>query len=128
MKREENKNMTGWVFVFGVDGFGADTAPAHEQGVYLNFDKAFTKLCELNFEQLELFDAEFYEDGYTKYEYPDDDLELKAAEDAEDWDLFNELMEKHKLTKIEDICMERCVNPEEPPYNFYALEEIEIIE
>ena len=120
--------MTGWVFTFGVDGFGADTAPAHEEGVYLNFDKAFARLCELNSKQLEYSNVDFYEDGYTECDYPDDDLELKAAEDAEDWDLFDELMEKHKLIKIKDICAKWCVNPEEPPYNCYALEEIEIIE
>lgn len=40
--------MTGWIFTYGVDGFGADVAPAHEEGVYLNRNKAFKRLCELN--------------------------------------------------------------------------------
>ena len=40
--------MVGYVFTYGVDGFGADTAPAHEEGVYLNYDAAFKHLCELN--------------------------------------------------------------------------------
>lgn len=40
--------MKGYAFVYGVDGFGADTAPALEQGVYLDFNKAFNHFCELN--------------------------------------------------------------------------------
>lgn len=116
--------MTGWVFTFGVDGFGMDTAPAHEQGVYLDFDKAFAKLCELNAERIK---EDFFEHGYCESDYPDDDLELKEAEEKEDWELFKKLLEKHKLTKIEEICTEWCLNEETPPYNLYALEEIEII-
>ena len=40
--------MTGYVFTYGVDGFGADIAPAHEEGVYLSYESAFNHLCELN--------------------------------------------------------------------------------
>ena len=38
----------GYAFVYGVDGFGADTAPALEEGIYLDFDKAFKHFCDLN--------------------------------------------------------------------------------
>jgi hypothetical protein len=40
--------MTGWAFTYGVDGFGQDVAPANEEGIYLSFNKAFARLCELN--------------------------------------------------------------------------------
>ena len=40
--------MKGYVFNYGVDGFGEDTAPAHHLGCYLNFDKALEKCKELN--------------------------------------------------------------------------------
>lgn len=35
-------------FTFGVDGFGADEAPAFEERVYINRKKAFAHLMELN--------------------------------------------------------------------------------
>lgn len=40
--------MKGYIFTFGVDGFGADVAPAIEEGVYTNYETAFYHLCELN--------------------------------------------------------------------------------
>lgn len=40
--------MKGYIFTYGVDGFGADIAPAYEEGCYLDFDKAFNHLIELN--------------------------------------------------------------------------------
>lgn len=117
--------MTGWVFTYGVDGFGADIAPAHEEGIYLNFDKAFKRLCELNKEMIN--EKLFYEEGYGEDFYPNNDIELRRAEKLEDWKLFDKLMEKHRLTNLEKICKKYCVN-EEPIYNYYAIEEIEIIE
>ncbi len=118
---------TGWVFIYGVDGFGADTAPAHEEGVYLNFDKAFKRLCELNEEVRKINGRTFYEVGYSEDEYPDNDIKMKEAEESEDWELYESLLEKHKLTNIEEICRTLCIN-EEPYYGFYAIEEIEIFE
>lgn len=117
--------MKGWVFTYGVDGFGADIAPAHEVGVYLNFEKAFDKLCELN-DKVEDRPS-FYEDGYGEDYYPDSDIELKQAEEAEDWELFDTLLSKHLVTDIREICSTYCVN-EEPLIGLYAIEEIEIFE
>lgn len=45
--------MKAYVFCYGVDGFGADVAPAHEMGCYLDFNKALEKCMELNREEYE---------------------------------------------------------------------------
>lgn len=121
--------MKGYVFTYGVDGFGADTAPAHEIGVYLDFDKAFKKLVELNHTELENDMARgcrFYEDGYGEDFYPDNDWEAIKAEKEEDWDLLDAIMEKHTIT--DEIEINKLFINEEPCYNMYAIEEIEIIE
>ena len=116
--------MRGWVFTFGVDGFGENVAPAHEEGIYLNFDKAFKRLCELN---SKMNHSSFFEKGYGEDYYPDDDIELKQAEKMENWELFDTLLNKHCITDIEKICSIYCVN-KEPPFGLYAIEEIEIFE
>jgi hypothetical protein len=116
--------MIGYVFTYGVDGFGADVAPAHEFGVYLDFEKAFAKLVELNHEQLKKRD--FFEDGYGEGYYPKDDVELAKAEEEENWYLYDKLMRKHIITNEKEI-NEGFIN-EEPCFGMYALEEIEIIE
>jgi hypothetical protein len=116
--------MKGWVFTFGVDGFGADVAPAHEEGVYLSFKKAFERLCELN---SKLEHQSFFENGYGEGCYPDDDIELKQADEANDWELVTALLDKHRITDIKEICFRYCVN-EEPPIGLYAIEEIKIFE
>lgn len=46
------KKKVGYVFTYGVDGFGADVAPATEEGFYTDFDKAFQRLVELNHEEI----------------------------------------------------------------------------
>lgn len=119
--------MKGYIFTYGVDGFGADTAPAFEEGCFLNFDKAFVHLVELNHNQI-LTDNSygFYEEGYGVDFFPDNDTELLKAEEEENWELFDELMEKHKITNEIEI-NKKFIN-REPWYGFYALEEIEIIE
>lgn len=118
--------MKGYVFTYGVDGFGADVAPAHEIGVYLDFEKAFAKLVELNHEAMKEEDLVFYESGYGEDFYPDTDVELAEAEEKEDWDLFNKLLKKHILENEKEI-NKKFIN-EEPCFGMYALEEIEIIE
>lgn len=55
--------MKGYVFNYGVDGFGADVAPAHEIGCYLDFDKALEKCKELN--QKEYNNNEWINEDYT---------------------------------------------------------------
>ena len=118
--------MKGYVFTYGVDGFGADVAPAHEEGVYLNFDKAFAHLVELNHKQV--VNSSFYERGYGVDYYPEEDEELAKADANEDWDLFEKLLEKHSLTNEIEINKQLFVNCGEPGFGYYGLEEIEVIE
>lgn len=118
--------MKGYAFTFGVDGFGADVAPAHEIGVYLDFEKAFAKLVELNHKAIKEGGFVVYEKGYGEDYYPENDLELAKAEEEEDWDLFEKLMKKH-IIKNEKEINKKFINAD-PWYDMYALEEIEIIE
>ena len=118
--------MKGYVFTYGVDGFGADVAPAHEFGVYLDFEKAFEKLVELNHDAIQNNERTFYEKGYEEDSYPDTDVELTQAENNEDWDLFDKLIAKHELSAEKEI--NKLFINDEPCYGMYALEEIKIIE
>ena len=118
--------MKGYVFTYGVDGFGADTAPAFEEGCYLNYKKAFEHFKELTQKSLSENERYFYEDGYREDCFPEEDKELTEAYENENWNLFDELMEKHILTDINDICL-RIMDYGEPPFGFYKMEEIEII-
>lgn len=115
----------GYVFTYGVDGFGADVAPAHEEGVYLDYDKAFNHLVELNSNVKT--SREFYEEGYGEDYYPEDDKVLAKLEAKEDWDGFNTELEKHKITAIRAIC-ERIMKYDTPPFGMYSMEQIEIHE
>ena len=45
--------MTGYTFVYGVDGFGADVDPAYEEGIYLDYNKAYNHLKELTTQIIE---------------------------------------------------------------------------
>lgn len=116
--------MKGYIFTYGVDGFGADVAPANEEGCYLNFEKAFAHLVELN--HTEINNHTFYESGYGVDYYPSKDKALRQAEEEENWELFDELMNKHLITNEIEI-NKQFIN-EEPWYGLYAIEEIEIIE
>ena len=89
--------MKGYVFTYGVDGFGADIAPANEEGCYLSFDKAFKHLCELNKEVHERHKKQ----GYCYNSDFDDD--------------------------IEDACR-KVLKYDEPPFGYYSIEEVDIIE
>ncbi|MDV3429614.1 MAG: hypothetical protein LIR50_21805 [Bacillota bacterium] len=60
--------MTGYVFTYRVGGFGADIAPAHEEGVYLNYESAFNHLCALN--------APLIKDNYYDLSYNGDVKEI----------------------------------------------------
>lgn len=117
--------MKGYTFVYGVDGFGADVAPAYEEGCYLDFEKAFNHLKELNKHQLENSEQVFYEEGYGEDYYPKKDKEMRKAEENEDWELMDQLLNKHVLTDINAIC-QRIIEMDEPPYDMYSLVEIEI--
>ena len=118
--------MIGYVFTYGVDGFGADIAPAHKVGVYLDFNKAFQKLVELNHNPIKTRDIEFYEKGYSEDSYPNHDKEMAKAEKEENWDLYEKLLNKHIISdeiEINKIIL-NCYD--EPPIGFYSMEEIEI--
>lgn len=119
--------MTGYVFTYGVDGFGADIAPAHEEGVYLDYNKAFQHLCELNNESHEEREYTFYEPGYAEDRYPETNIILKRAEEEKDWDAYEEELNKHIITDIEKIC-DRILDYDVPPFGYYSMEEIEIHE
>lgn len=116
--------MKGYIFTYGVDGFGADVAPAHEEGCYLNFEKAFAHLMELN--HTEIGNHTFYELGYGEDYYPSKDKALRQAEEEENWELFDKLMSEHLVTNEIEI-NKKFIN-KEPWYGMYAMEEIEIIE
>lgn len=117
--------MTGYVFTYGVDGFGADVAPAHEEGVYLNYDKALQHLMELNKNAIVKSNSYFYEKGYGEDYYPKTDTVLAKLEEKEDWETYNKELNKHILTDIKSIC-ERIMEMDEPPFGMYSMEEIEI--
>ena len=117
--------MTGYVFTYGVDGFGADVAPAHEEGVYLNYDKAFQHLMELNENVITERGLCFYEKGYGEDCYPKTDTVLAKLEEEEDWEGYDKELSKHILTDIKSIC-EQIIEYGEPPFGMYSMEEVEI--
>ena len=94
--------MTGYIFVYGVDGFGEDTAPAYEEGVFLDCEKAWAHFKDLTERQLKETNRKFYERGYEEEE-------------------------THILHDLDEIC-ERINDYDDPPFGFYQMIEIEIIE
>ena len=121
--------MKGYTFVFGVDGFGYDVAPAYDQGVYLDYNKAYARLIELNTAQLFTHDYAVYEEGYGVDYFPDDNLIMAKAEKEEDWDTYSEELDKHMTSDPKAVCdyiLETFAG--EPPIGFYSIVEIEIHE
>lgn len=118
--------MFGYVFIYGLGCFGADTALDEIEGIYLDFDKAFARQCELNTTKRSK-DIDFYEDGYGENYYPETNYILAEAEKNEDWDTYREELAKHKLTDIKEIC-EQINSLDEPPLGYYQLVELEIYE
>ena len=116
--------MIGYAFVYGVDGFGADTAPALEEGVYLNFDEAFKHLVKLNHKAIKNGHRCFYENGYGEDFWPEDDEELKRAEENEDWNLVGTLLSKHTIQDEIEI-NKKFINTD-PFYEMYAIQEVKI--
>lgn len=128
--------MIGYTFVFGVDGFGADVAPAYEEGVFLNYEKAFAHFKTLTQKQLEKTGRKFYEEGYGEDYWPLEDTELEELWDAIEKSDYNEelmkkldaLMDTHVLHDIDTICNFIIDYYDDPPFNFYQIVEVEIIE
>lgn len=119
--------MTGYAFIVGVDGFGADTAPAYEEGIYIDYDKALAHLCELNQAAIQNCPFSFYEEGYGEDYYPETNIILAKAEEEEDWNTFDAEMKKHQITDIKTIC--ETVLPDRydaPPIGFYMMVEVNI--
>lgn len=121
----KGKVIKGWIFTYGVDGFGADTAPAYEEGCYLDFDKAFKHLMKLNHKSILEDDYGFYEEGYGIDFYPSSDKELTHAEETENWELYEKLIDSHRVYDEREI-NKQFINTE-PRFDMYALSEIEII-
>lgn len=119
--------MVGYVFTFGVDGFGADVAPAYTEGVYLDYDAAFEHLCKLNAPTIRSGERTFYEDGYGEDYYPEDDEAMKKAQEAEDWIAIEAEYKKHEITSVPEICRQ-IMQYETPPFGMYSMEEVEIID
>lgn len=113
-----------YTFVYGVDGFGADTAPAYEEGVYLDYKKALEKQKKLNAGIMKGCPGrKFYEEGWGEDFCPNEYEELtdKLVED-ENWDALEELYAEHTLTDMESICL-RINEYDVPPYGFYQIVE-----
>ena len=92
--------MTGYTFVYGVDGFGADVDPAYEEGIYLDYNKAYNHLKELTTQIIEneIQDEIIYIDDH-----------------------------EYKRNEIEAICQALTFNAT-PPFNFYAIIKVDIYE
>lgn len=97
--------MVGFTFVYGVDGFGADVAPAYEEGFYLDFNKAFKKQMELN-------KNIFEEEG--EFEYYTYNRDTKEEE-------------YHIIEELDETC-KKINTYDEPPIGWYQLVKVEIIE
>lgn len=97
--------MVGYIFTLGVDGFGADIAPANDLGFFLDFEKAMNKLIELNTPLLQLKDC----DNIRDY--------------AERWRI-EDIENKTDLQLWEEIFLDIDV----PPLDYYGLETVTIIE
>ena len=109
--------MIGYVFTFGVDGFGMDTSPAFEEGCYLNFNKAFKHLIKLNHKAyLQLRKEAFKGNGNT-------DIKQLKKDFLENGDEIHAYALEDEKTFNKKLGVEAC----EPWYDMYALEEIKII-
>ncbi len=122
--------MKGYIFIRGIDA-DVDNVPVYELGMYLDFDKAFNKLVELNHKKITndmAHGCKFYDYGYGYCYYPEDDFEAKKASADEDWELLDAIIEKHIITDEIEINKRLCVNGETYTYGMYAIKEIEIID
>lgn len=115
-----------WALVYGVDGFGADIAPALEEGIFLSKEDALEHCIKLNLDMLENSDYRIYEEGWG-VDYWDEESEdgKILSELAEDYDfdnpLFDEILERHALSDEE--AAEKLSLREEPLLNFYSVQE-----
>lgn len=87
--------MKGYAFVFG-ERYGV--GPAYEEGVYLDYNKAFAHLVELNAAQLTVFESPVVDD------------------------------DDRQITDPEELSRYIVEEEEHPPISFYSIGEIEIHE
>lgn len=92
--------MKGYTFIRGVDGFGEDITPAYEEGVYLNYEKAYEKLKKLTKECVE--NDKYY--GFKEKDYSKSVFLKKLNEKIDE-------IQKYEI----------------PPINYYKMVEVEII-
>ena len=95
----------GYTFTYGVDGFGMDTAPAYEEGVYLDFSKAWAHFVNLTAQMLEAHGGKF---------------------ETWNWSKDPEFGEELILTKAAEVAKYLWENYEQPPLDWYLLVEVEI--
>ena len=118
---------TAWALVYGVDGFGADTAPALEEGIFLNKETALEHCIKLNLELLKENHIDLYEEGWGEDCYDEESEDgkiLLALEDKNDYQnpLWVEILDKHILKDIREKAKLLALK-EEPWYNFYCIQE-----
>lgn len=116
-----------WALVYGVDGFGADTAPALEEGIFLNKETALKHCIKLNLKQLKENPIDLYEEGWGE-DYYDEESEdgkiLLALEDKNDYQnpLWVEIFDRHILKGAREKAKLLALK-EEPWCNFYCIQE-----
>ena len=118
---------TAWALVYGVDGFGADTAPALEEGIFLNRETALEHCIQLNLEQFKENDINLYDKGWGE-DYYDEESEdgkiLLALEDKDDYQnpLWDKIFDKHTIKDTREKAKMLALR-KEPLYNFYCIQE-----
>ena len=115
-----------WALVYGVDGFGADIAPALEEGVFLSKEQAVEHCIKLNLDLLKDNQNEIYEEGWGEDMWDKSTEDGKILEELfqkEDFDnpLWEEIMSKHILEGRAGA--KKLAIYEEPVYGFYCIRE-----
>jgi hypothetical protein len=115
-----------WALVYGVDGFGADTAPALEEGIFLSKEKALEHCIELNLAQLKEDNCDVYEEGWGvdcwDEESEDGKILSQLVEDEDTYNpLFEEILDRHILSDKKGA--ELLALQEEPRLGYYCIRE-----
>lgn len=115
-----------WALVYGVDGFGADIAPALEEGIFLSKEEALEHCISLNLEQLENNEITVYEEGWGEDSWDKSTNDGKIIEELfqnDDFDnpLWDEIFDKHCLNKRDGA--KALAIREQPALGFYCIQE-----
>lgn len=116
-----------WALVYGVDGFGADIAPALEEGIFLNKETALNHCIKLNLEQLKENNIDLYENGWGVDSYDEESEDgkiLLALEKKNDYQnpLWDKIFDKHTIKDMQEKAKVLALK-EEPYYDFYCIQE-----